>query len=43
MSSQLWLDANLVCLQRAVLCANCDVISEGKNGAGDALSEPCRV
>jgi hypothetical protein len=30
-SSQLWLDANLVCLQRAVLCANCDVISEGKN------------
>lgn len=30
--SQLWLDANLVCLQRAVLCANCEVISEGKNG-----------
>lgn len=32
MSSQLWLGANLVCLQRAVLCANCEVISEGKNG-----------
>ena len=26
------LNANLVCLQRAVLCANCDVISEGSNG-----------
>ena len=31
-SSQLWIGANLVCLQRAVLCANCEVISEGKNG-----------
>jgi hypothetical protein len=31
-SSQLWLDANLVRLHRAVLCANCEVISEGKNG-----------
>jgi hypothetical protein len=26
------LNANLVCLQKAVLCANCDVISEGSNG-----------
>lgn len=32
MSSQLWFGANLVCLRRAVLCANCEVISEGKNG-----------
>jgi hypothetical protein len=31
-SSQLLPDANLVRLQRAVLCANCEVISEGKNG-----------
>jgi hypothetical protein len=29
---QLWLDTNLVRLQRAVLCANCEVISECKNG-----------
>ena len=26
------LNANLVCLQNAVLCANCDVISDGANG-----------
>ena len=32
MGSQLWLDINLVRLQRAVLCANCEVISESKNG-----------
>jgi hypothetical protein len=31
-SSQLWFGANLVCLRRAVLCANCEVISEAKNG-----------
>jgi hypothetical protein len=31
-SSQLGFDANLVRLLRAVLCANCEVISEGKNG-----------
>ena len=32
MGSQLWLDTNLVRLQRAVLCATCEVISECKNG-----------
>ncbi len=32
MSAQVWLDANLVHLQTAVLCANCEVISEGQNG-----------
>ena len=32
MSSQVWLDANLVHLQTAVLCANCEVISDGQNG-----------
>ena len=32
MSAQAWLDANLVCLHRAVLCANCEIISEGMNG-----------
>ena len=32
MSAQVWLDANLVHLQTAVLCANCDVISDGQNG-----------
>jgi hypothetical protein len=31
-SSQLGFDANLVRLHRAVLCANCEVISEAKNG-----------
>ena len=28
--------ANLVSLQRAVLCANCEIISEGLNGRCDA-------
>jgi hypothetical protein len=32
MSSQAWLNSNLVCLHKAVLCANCEVISEGSNG-----------
>lgn len=32
MSAQAWSDANLVRLQKAVLCGNCDVISEGLNG-----------
>jgi hypothetical protein len=32
MSAQTWFNANLVCLQKAVLCANCEVISEGLNG-----------
>ena len=32
MNTQPWLHANLVRLQKAVLCANCEVISEGLNG-----------
>jgi hypothetical protein len=32
MTDQTWLNANLVRLRKAVLCANCDVISEGVNG-----------
>jgi hypothetical protein len=32
MSADAWSNANLVRLQKAVLCANCDVISEGLNG-----------
>jgi len=32
MSAQVWLNTNLVHLQQAVLCANCEVISEGLNG-----------
>jgi hypothetical protein len=32
MGAQAWFNANLVRLQKAVLCANCDVISEGLNG-----------
>lgn len=32
MTAQSWLNANLVRLQKAVLCANCEVISEGLNG-----------
>ena len=32
MTAQVWLKTNLVCLQKAVLCANCEVISEGLNG-----------
>ena len=32
MAAQAWLNANLVHLQKAVLCADCEVISEGLNG-----------
>jgi hypothetical protein len=32
MSAHTWSNANLVRLEKAVLCANCDVISEGVNG-----------
>jgi hypothetical protein len=32
MSAYAWLNINLVRLQKAFLCANCDVISEGLNG-----------
>lgn len=32
MTNQTWLNKDLVYLQKAVLCANCDVISEGSNG-----------
>jgi len=32
MTAQAWLNTNLVRLQKAVLCANCEVISEGLNG-----------
>jgi hypothetical protein len=32
MNTQPWLHADLVCLTKAVLCANCEVISEGVNG-----------
>ena len=32
MTAQVWLNTNLVRLQKAVLCANCEVISEGLNG-----------
>ncbi len=32
MSAEVWLDANLVHLQTAVLCANCELISDGQNG-----------
>ena len=32
MSAQVWLNVNLVRLQHAVLCANCEIISEGLNG-----------
>jgi hypothetical protein len=35
-SAQLSLNRNLVRLQRAVLCADCEVISEAKNGHCDA-------
>jgi hypothetical protein len=31
-TAQVWLNTNLVRLQKAVLCANCEVISEGLNG-----------
>ena len=36
MNSQDRLNANLVCLHRAVLCVNCEVISEGTNAYCDA-------
>jgi hypothetical protein len=32
MDMQPWLHADLVRLKKAVLCANCEVISEGVNG-----------
>ena len=32
MTAHVWLNTNLVRLQKAVLCANCEVISEGRNG-----------
>lgn len=32
MTDQTWRHANLVRLQKAVLCADCEVISEGSNG-----------
>jgi hypothetical protein len=32
MTAQVWLNTNLVCLRKAVLCANCEMISEGLNG-----------
>jgi hypothetical protein len=32
MAAEIWLNTNLVRLQKALLCANCDVISEGLNG-----------
>jgi hypothetical protein len=32
MNTQPWLHADLVRLNKAVLCANCEVISEGLNG-----------
>jgi hypothetical protein len=32
MTAQVRLNANLVRLQKAVLCANCEVISDGLNG-----------
>ena len=32
MTGQAWRNANLVRLRKAVLCANCEVISEGLNG-----------
>lgn len=32
MNPQVWLNPDLVRLQKAVLCANCEIISEGLNG-----------
>ena len=32
MNAQPWLHTDIVRLQKAVLCANCEVISEGLNG-----------
>ena len=31
MNAQVWLNTNLVRLQKAVLCTNCEIISEGIN------------
>jgi hypothetical protein len=35
MAAQVWLNTNLVRLHKAVLCANCEVVSEGLNGHCD--------
>jgi hypothetical protein len=32
MNAQVWLNTNLVRLPKAVLCANCEIISEDLNG-----------
>jgi hypothetical protein len=32
MNTQAWLHTNIVQLKKAVLCANCEVISDGLNG-----------
>jgi len=32
MTVQVWLNTNLVRLEKALLCANCEIISEGLNG-----------
>jgi len=32
MTAHVWLNTSLVRLQKAVLCANCEIISEGING-----------
>jgi hypothetical protein len=32
MKAEPWLKSNLICLQHAVLCANCEIISEPHNG-----------
>ena len=36
MTAEPWLHTNIVRLKKAVLCANCEVISEGLNGHCDA-------
>jgi hypothetical protein len=44
MSAQVWLNMNLVCLQKAVLCANCEVISGALNGLVLPVEvRPCSV
>jgi hypothetical protein len=40
MNAQFRVNANLVSLQTAALCANCEVISEGLNGRCDACGSP---
>jgi hypothetical protein len=35
MAAQVWLNTNLVRLHKAVLCANCEVISEGLNAPAE--------